>query len=219
MARRKKEPLSAHRGKIASEASVLFAEKGVAATTVDEIAKAAGYSKATIYVYFENKDEIFFFLVYQHMQNLFYTIEDIISREVYSLEQWKKRYLEICFSIQRLCKEYPIYFEGMIGYINVDVNSDETPQIYKDIYNLGLNLSSLVKKMIENGSLFGIFNPDSNANEIMIFFWSSISGIVRMAEHKKAYYELLGFNNDEFLKREFLALLDCCQSMQEESLW
>lgn len=216
MARRKKEPLSVHREKITTVASVLFTEKGITATTVDEIAKKAGYSKATLYVYFENKEEIFFSLVYQHMKHLFQTIENIILKEIHSPEQWEERYLEICFTIQRLCKEYPIYFEGMIGNINVDIAADQTPQVYKDIFNLGLHLSDLVRKIIEKGIVFDIFKTSNNSDEIMIFFWSSISGIVRMAKHKKAYYELLGFDNDEFFKREFLALLGCCQRMQEE---
>lgn len=47
MARRKKEPLGVHRDKILSAASALFAKKGITATTVDEIAKESGYSKAT----------------------------------------------------------------------------------------------------------------------------------------------------------------------------
>lgn len=215
MARRKKEPLSVHREKIASAASVLFVEKGVVATTVDEIAKAAGYSKATLYVYFENKEEIFFFLVYQHMRHLYQTIENIILQKINSPEQWVESYLDICFSIQKLCTEYPIYFEGMIGNINVDIASDKTPQIYKDIYDLGLHLSKLVREIIEKGISLDIFKSNNYSDAIMIFFWSSITGIVRMAEYKKAYYELLGFNNDEFLKQEFLALLGCCQNMQE----
>ena len=47
MGRRKKEPKSVHREKIATAASALFMEKGIAATSMDDIAKAAGYSKAT----------------------------------------------------------------------------------------------------------------------------------------------------------------------------
>ena len=43
MARRKKEPKIVHREKIASAASALFMNKGIAATSMDDIAKAAGY--------------------------------------------------------------------------------------------------------------------------------------------------------------------------------
>ena len=41
-----------HREKITAVASALFTEKGIAATTVDEIAKKAGYSKATFDIWF-----------------------------------------------------------------------------------------------------------------------------------------------------------------------
>ena len=44
MGRRKKEPRSAHREKIAAAASELFLERGAPAVSVDEIARAAGYS-------------------------------------------------------------------------------------------------------------------------------------------------------------------------------
>ena len=218
MARRKKEPLSVHRDKITSVASTLFIQKGVDTTTVDEIAKKSGYSKATLYVYFKNKEEIFFSLVYQHMQKLFYTIENIFHKEINSREQWEEMYLEICFSIQRLCKEYPIYFEGIIGNIKIDITSNETPQIYKDIYNLGLNLSELARDIIKKGVLFGAFEKYDNLDEIIIFFWSSISGIVRMSEYKKFYYKLFCFNNDKFLKKEFLALLGGCRSIKGEQM-
>ena len=72
MGRRKKEPKSVHREKIASAASVLFLEKGIAATSMDDIAKAAGYSKATLYVYFENKEEIVGILVQYQEEFPFY---------------------------------------------------------------------------------------------------------------------------------------------------
>lgn len=58
MGRRKKEPKFVHREKIASAAQRLFMEKGIEAASMDDIAKAAGYSKATLYVYFKNKEEI-----------------------------------------------------------------------------------------------------------------------------------------------------------------
>jgi len=38
----------------------LFCEKGIAQTTIDEIARSAGVAKGTIYLYFKNKEEIVF---------------------------------------------------------------------------------------------------------------------------------------------------------------
>jgi AcrR family transcriptional regulator len=54
--RRRKE---ARPGEIVEAALVLFAEKGFAAAKLDDIALRAGISKATLYLYFETKEEIF----------------------------------------------------------------------------------------------------------------------------------------------------------------
>ena len=54
--RRRKE---ARPGEIVDAALELFAEKGFAAAKLDDIARRAGISKATLYLYFETKEEIF----------------------------------------------------------------------------------------------------------------------------------------------------------------
>lgn len=43
---------------MANAAQKLFMEKRIAVTSMDEIVKTFGYSKVTVYVYFQNKSEI-----------------------------------------------------------------------------------------------------------------------------------------------------------------
>ena len=54
--RRRKD---ARPGEIVDAALEVFAEKGFAAAKLDDIARRAGISKATLYLYFETKEEIF----------------------------------------------------------------------------------------------------------------------------------------------------------------
>lgn len=54
--RRRKE---ARPAELIEAASCLFGEKGYAATRLEDVAKRAGVSKATVYVYFENKESLF----------------------------------------------------------------------------------------------------------------------------------------------------------------
>jgi len=54
--RRRKE---ARPGEIVDAALAVFAEKGFAAAKLDDIARRGGISKATLYLYFETKEEIF----------------------------------------------------------------------------------------------------------------------------------------------------------------
>ena len=54
--RRRKEERPAE---ILSAALKIFSVKGFAATRLDEVAKAAGVSKGTLYLYFESKEALF----------------------------------------------------------------------------------------------------------------------------------------------------------------
>lgn len=67
MARRKKEPQSVHRKAIALVAQDLFLQKWIEHTSMDDIAKISGYSKATWYVYFKSKEILTSYLVLQSM--------------------------------------------------------------------------------------------------------------------------------------------------------
>lgn len=57
----------------------LFSEKGFAATRLDDVADAAGVSKATIYLYFENKEQLFTALVRELVTPRFDEIENMIE--------------------------------------------------------------------------------------------------------------------------------------------
>lgn len=103
MGRRKKEPRSVHRENIVCAASLLFMEKGIAATSMDDIAKVAGYSKATLYVYFENKEEIVSILVLSSMKKL----HDYISGALEQQEATKARYDGICRGLVQYQEEFP----------------------------------------------------------------------------------------------------------------
>lgn len=57
----------------------LFSEKGSAATRLEDVAEAAGVSKATIYLYFENKEQLFTALVRELATPRFDEIEMLID--------------------------------------------------------------------------------------------------------------------------------------------
>ena len=60
MAAQLPESSRGHRGPaLLSAARQLFFKRGYIGTTVEQVAKAAGFSKRTVYLYFKNKDELF----------------------------------------------------------------------------------------------------------------------------------------------------------------
>ncbi|MDY0055718.1 MAG: TetR family transcriptional regulator [Methyloversatilis sp.] len=59
MVRRTKEEAEATRVQLLDAAERCFREKGVASTTLDDIAKSAGHTRGAVYWHFENKADIF----------------------------------------------------------------------------------------------------------------------------------------------------------------
>ena len=120
MAGRKKEALvQFHKKSILDTAEKLFSEKGIRQTTMDDIAKAADYSKSTLYVYFKSKDEIYEHIIYSHMCRLKESMEQC-TRENLDFEQC---YFRICAKLSQLYEQYPLYFPSILGNIPVDDQS------------------------------------------------------------------------------------------------
>ncbi|MDQ7798247.1 MAG: TetR/AcrR family transcriptional regulator [Candidatus Edwardsbacteria bacterium] len=67
---RKERERLARRTEILHAARVIFAEKGLHETTLDEIAEKAELAKGTLYGYFENKEDLFFSVLEETIHNL-----------------------------------------------------------------------------------------------------------------------------------------------------
>ncbi len=53
---------------ITAHAKTVFLKKGYYASTMEEIAKLAGVSKGTVFIYFKNKGELYVSLVLDHLE-------------------------------------------------------------------------------------------------------------------------------------------------------
>lgn len=203
MGRRKKEPPSVHRESIAAAASALFLEKGIAATSMDDIAKAAGYSKATLYVYFENKEEIVGILVLGSMKKLYDCIDSALAAQ----ESTRTRYDLICKGLVQYQEAFPFYFEMALGKINVDFeNRDYLPE-EKETYLVGEKINEKLKDFLIEGMEKGDLRKDLEMLPAIFHFWGMLSGIIRLAANKEAYIgKAMDLSKEQFLEYGFSML-------------
>ncbi|WP_273379352.1 TetR/AcrR family transcriptional regulator [Symbiobacterium thermophilum] len=80
MSPRPKNPPPDRRAEILDAALRLFAEKGYAAATNAEIARAAGVTAAALYYYFPSKEELFRAAVRQHIGRFVPTIKELTEQ-------------------------------------------------------------------------------------------------------------------------------------------
>lgn len=200
MARRKKEPRSVHREKIASAASVLFMDKGIVATSMDDIAKAAGYSKATLYVYFENKEEIVGILVLDSMKKLYHYIVSALEQQ----ETTKEQYNFICRGLVQYQEEFPFYFKMVLDKINIDFESHDYLPEEKETYQIGEEINEKIKEFLISGINKGDLRSDLKIMPTIFIFWGMLSGLIQLAENKEEYIKkAMGLSKVKFLEPGF----------------
>ncbi len=200
MARRKKEPKSVHREKIASAASVLFMDKGIEATSMVDIAKAAGYSKATLYVYFENKEEIVGVLVLDSMKKLYHYILSALEQQ----ETTKEQYNFICRGLVQYQEEFPFYFKMVLDKINIDFESHDYLPEEKETYQIGEKINEKIKKFLISGIDKGDLRGNLKIMPTIFNFWGMLSGLIQFAANKEEYIKkTMGLSKIQFLEYGF----------------
>lgn len=203
MGRRKKEHKSIHREHIAAAASALFTEKGIAATSMDDIAKTAGYSKATLYVYFENKEEIVGILVLTSMKKLYEYISSALSLE----KSAKARYDFICRGLLHYQEEFPFYFKMVLDKINIDFENSSFLPEEKETYQIGEKINRKISDFLLDGIKSGDLRADLEIMPTIFNFWGMLSGIIQLAANKEEYIKkAMGLSKSEFLNYGFSML-------------
>ena len=75
--RRRKE---ARPAELMTSALALFVEKGFAATRLDDVARRAGVSKGTVYLYFSSKDDLFKAVIREGIMPLLGEVQDMVTQ-------------------------------------------------------------------------------------------------------------------------------------------
>lgn len=205
MARRKKEPQNVHRKAISTVAEQLFMKKGIENTSMNDIAKESGYSKATLYVYFKNKEELVGVLVLESMQKLY----DYIRMALEQSDSTKERYREICQALVKYQEEYPFYFKMVLETINIDFESNHFLPEEKETFLIGEQINDLLANFLKNGIASGDIRSDIDIVPTIFSFWGMLSGLIQIATNKEVYIgQRMEKSKMEFLMYGFDMLYD-----------
>lgn len=212
MGRRKKEPRSVHRENIVSAASKLFAERGITSTSMDDIAKAAGYSKATLYVYVENKEEIISLLVLDSMKKLCSCISSALQQQ----KSTRAKYDLICKELVRYQEEYPFYFKLTLEKIKINFeNQDYFPE-EKESVRVGEEINEMIKELLLSGIECGDLRRDLNLSAASFSCWGMLSGLILLAANKKDYLQkTMGLSQNQFLQYGFNMIYQSIANTEE----
>lgn len=193
-----------HQAAIANVADQLFQEKGVTKTTMDDIAQKADYSKATLYVYFNSKEDIFHYIILNAMHMLLGSITEAIHPADNALTQYNC----ICKRITNFSNQYPFYYQSLLQTIAIDEENRKKSPILDEIYQTGEQINTAIEQVLHAGVQQGHFREDANNVQTVFLFWAAISSVVQLANNKEAYLQQrMGLTKNEFLDFSFATLL------------
>ena len=119
---RKEQEREARKKDILEAAMILFSEKDFHEVTVDEIAEQVGLSKGTLYLYFENKENLFFSIIQEKTEELFIRLQSSIQRDASYLVR-----------LEHLIRAYLSFFEEYKSYFKI-IHSEKSRMDDKEHY-------------------------------------------------------------------------------------
>jgi AcrR family transcriptional regulator len=162
------------RSEIAQKAIEVLAKRGFQATTIQDIADAAGLGKGTIYHYFKTKEEILLVVseqIFHEMERSFGAALLRIDEPMEKLAALIEEALHVTDDIEYL---FIVYTE--LWLMNVrDGHYADFISVMKTLHN---DLNKLVAKMIEEGKKQGYWNKDTDSDALANYLISSFDGVV-----------------------------------------
>ena len=205
MSKEKKEKLAQfHKNNILETAEKLFCTKGVTETTMDDIAKAADYSKSTLYVYFNSKENLYNHIIYRHMCHLHQTINDCIK----AYTGFEQCYFQLCDTLVTAYTQYPFYFESMMGNICIDEEELAQNEILQKIYEIGEATNDCMLALVERGVAEQYLKETFSVLPAIHTLWISLANIIPVAHRKEQYFiKRMGLTKHQFMQYSFELLL------------
>ena len=171
--RRSREKI-ARREAILKAAKAVFAEKGVLATTIDDIAERAEVAKGTIYLYFRAKEEMFAALMAEGLALVGQRFGEAVDLTLPADDNLRR----LCDAYCRLYREEPQYFKLLFFCSHADVRA-KTCANPSECQGLP-PLAALIQKGIDEGT----FSPTVDSAKAAAIAWGSSNGIILMFEQE-----------------------------------
>ncbi|HHO76220.1 MAG TPA: TetR/AcrR family transcriptional regulator [Deltaproteobacteria bacterium] len=169
-------PKTARKNRIIETALKIFAEKGFADATISEISKAAGVSDATVYEYFNSKEELLFTIPEEITQEPARDMEKILP----FLRGSESKLRAIVQGYMTLYENNPLYSALVMLHLKTNRNFLKTKS-YEKIRGIAHMLLTCIQEGIDDGS----FKKDTDPHLVRAMILGTI-------EHLCIRWHLLG---------------------------
>jgi AcrR family transcriptional regulator len=186
----------------------LFIVKGIAVTTMDEIARECELAKGTLYLYFKSKEQLYLEIVLRAvtiMCDMAVASQEGVSDPV-------RRLAKIGESQQRFYSEFPDLFM-LVSRISAHelVSMEGAGETAHRLHEKNIEIWTLVNEIIADGIRRGVFRDDTDPMEISVGLHAITMAVTIMMDQSKRMSEKSGGEVDIGIPRDKLkTIMDRC---------
>jgi len=162
------------RSEIARKAIALLAKKGFQATTIQDIANAAGVGKGTIYHYFRTKEEILLVV----SNELFYEMERSFGAALLRIDDPLDKMAALIEEAMHVNEDVENIFIVYTELWLINVHSHKYQDFVGVIKKMHHDLTALVSNMIDAGKNRGRWDRDTDSQALACYLVSSFDGVI-----------------------------------------
>lgn len=170
---RRREEAEARRNSILEAARESFLSKGVAGTTMNDIARACNLAKGTLYLYFTSKEEVAFTLLLRATEDLLTALQDALEPRMRASDQIRT----LALAYYRFFEAQPESFRFMF-VIPHDTYSGKILQDLVDHWgNTGRAALGILDGLLRQATLEGDVEVDDTWSTAAAL-WSAVTGVI-----------------------------------------
>jgi len=211
IAERRQEEKERRRAEILDAAEVIAAKDSWESLTMDQVARQARLSRALVYVYFKDKEDLLFGLSERGINMLRQRFEEAMARNRRGLDQvlgMGRAY--IAFS-----QEFPVFFEVMARCEMVNQDTQELDPNQQACHEGGKAVRALIVAALATGIGDGSVRQDvGDLNAVAIVLYGFTHGVIQVAAVKAKMLAEDSIQGRDLMEQ---ALLMCVRSIAAAS--
>jgi len=162
------------RSEIAQKAIEVLAKRGFQATTIQEIADAAGLGKGTVYHYFKTKEEILSAV----SEEILHEMERSFGAALLRIDKPMEKLSALIEEALRVTKDVEYLFIVYTELWLMNLRGDHYNDYMSVIKNLHEDLKKLTAGMIDEGKKQGLWDKDTDSDALAAYLVASFDGVI-----------------------------------------
>jgi TetR/AcrR family transcriptional regulator len=206
LSRREREKLQRHND-IINAAEKRFFEKGFDCVSMDEIAHDLELSKPTLYLYFKNKESLYFAVILRSMVTLRDVFKDAVTKERTGIDK-ARGFIEAFFF--DYVRKHPDYYRLIVVAREqrfMTMLRKHEIEGGNQFGNMAMELLTFLTDAIKLGIEDGTIRADLDPLETAIFLVVACESASQMAPEYQILLTYQGLTTDEFLQHSIKVML------------